>query len=174
MKLKSLTKTIGEFIRNEAGTYVTVFALATPAIFGAITASVEMSSISRIRAQLQAALDASALATGKHLAITTDEDVLSGYARDFFDSNLGSALEPEKISFGFQILDVPDSGKRIRVSANYDYDFYMKFLGMDERGKVRLSMKVVNQETGEDITEQLKAERDAERAQRDQQKAAGE
>jgi polyribonucleotide nucleotidyltransferase len=50
----------------------------------------------------------------------------------------------------------------------------VKFLGMDERGKVRLSMKVVNQETGEDITEQLKAERDAERAQRDQQKAAGE
>jgi polyribonucleotide nucleotidyltransferase len=50
----------------------------------------------------------------------------------------------------------------------------VKFLGMDERGKVRLSMKVVNQETGEDITEQLKAERDAERNQRDQQKAAGE
>jgi polyribonucleotide nucleotidyltransferase len=36
-------------------------------------------------------------------------------------------------------------------------------------------MKVVDQETGEDITEKLKAERDAERNQRDQQKqAAGE
>ena len=46
----------------------------------------------------------------------------------------------------------------------------VKFLGMDERGKVRLSMKVVDQETGEDITEKLKAERDAERAQRDQQR----
>ena len=50
----------------------------------------------------------------------------------------------------------------------------VKFLGMDERGKVRLSMKVVDQETGEDITEKLKAERDAERAQRDQKQAAGE
>jgi polyribonucleotide nucleotidyltransferase len=39
----------------------------------------------------------------------------------------------------------------------------VKFLGMDDRGKVRLSMKVVDQETGEDITEKLKAERDAER-----------
>ena len=132
MKLSALSKTLGEFLRNEAGTYVTVFALATPAIFGAVSASVEMSSISRIRAQLQAALDASALATGKHLAITTDEDVLAVYARDYFDSNLGSALEPEKISFGFQFLDSPNSGKRIRVSANYDYDFMMKFLGMDE------------------------------------------
>ena len=37
----------------------------------------------------------------------------------------------------------------------------MKFLGADERGKIRLSMKVVDQETGEDITEKLKAERAA-------------
>lgn len=63
-----------------------------------------------------------------------------------------------------KVTDVVKEGDKVKV----------KFLGMDERGKVRLSMKVVNQETGEDITEQLKAERDAERAQRDQQKAAGE
>jgi polyribonucleotide nucleotidyltransferase len=35
----------------------------------------------------------------------------------------------------------------------------VKFLGTDDRGKVRLSMKVVDQATGEDITEKLKAER---------------
>ncbi|MBD2747578.1 polyribonucleotide nucleotidyltransferase [Microvirga sp. BT688] len=63
-----------------------------------------------------------------------------------------------------KVTDVVKEGDKVKV----------KFLGMDERGKVRLSMKVVNQETGEDITEQLKAERDAERSQRDQQKAAGE
>src|ERR671917_1072677 len=63
-----------------------------------------------------------------------------------------------------KVTDVVKEGDKVKV----------KFLGMDERGKVRLSMKVVNQETGEDITEQLKAERDAERAQRDQQRQAGE
>ncbi|GEO14100.1 polyribonucleotide nucleotidyltransferase [Microvirga aerophila] len=64
-----------------------------------------------------------------------------------------------------KVTDVVKEGDKVKV----------KFLGMDERGKVRLSMKVVDQETGEDITEQLKAERDAEKAQRDQQKqAAGE
>ncbi len=64
-----------------------------------------------------------------------------------------------------KVTDVVKEGDKVKV----------KFLGMDERGKVRLSMKVVNQETGEDVTEQLKAERDAEKAQRDQQKqAAGE
>jgi polyribonucleotide nucleotidyltransferase len=63
-----------------------------------------------------------------------------------------------------KVTDVVKEGDKVKV----------KFLGMDERGKVRLSMKVVDQETGEDITEKLKAERDAERNQRDQQKAAGE
>jgi polyribonucleotide nucleotidyltransferase len=34
----------------------------------------------------------------------------------------------------------------------------VKLLGFDERGKVRLSMKVVDQQTGEDIEAKLKAE----------------
>jgi polyribonucleotide nucleotidyltransferase len=51
-------------------------------------------------------------------------------------------------------------------------------LGQDERGKIRLSMKVVDQETGEDLTEKLKAERDQERSRENQERgprqAAGE
>ena len=85
---------------------------------------------------------------------------------NFFGSRDGlvhiSELAPQRVA---KVTDVVKEGDKVKV----------KFLGMDERGKVRLSMKVVNQETGEDITEQLKAQRDAERAQRDQQKqAAGE
>jgi polyribonucleotide nucleotidyltransferase len=34
----------------------------------------------------------------------------------------------------------------------------VKLLGFDERGKVRLSMKVVDQETGEDLEAKEKAE----------------
>ena len=34
----------------------------------------------------------------------------------------------------------------------------VKLLGFDERGKVRLSMKVVDQETGEDLEAKQKAE----------------
>jgi polyribonucleotide nucleotidyltransferase len=63
-----------------------------------------------------------------------------------------------------KVTDVVKEGDKIKV----------KFLGTDERGKVRLSMKVVDQETGEDLTEKLKAERDAERAQQKQRQAAGE
>lgn len=44
--------------------------------------------------------------------------------------------------------DVVSEGQEVRV----------KVLGIDERGKVRLSMKVVDQETGEDLSLKPKAD----------------
>jgi polyribonucleotide nucleotidyltransferase len=35
---------------------------------------------------------------------------------------------------------------------------FVKLMGFDERGKVRLSMKVVDQETGKEIVREKKAE----------------
>jgi polyribonucleotide nucleotidyltransferase len=84
---------------------------------------------------------------------------------NFFGSKDGlvhiSQLAPRRVQ---KVTDVVKEGDKVKV----------KLLGFDERGKVRLSMKVVDQETGEDITEKLKAEREAEKAQRDQKQAAGE
>jgi len=56
--------------------------------------------------------------------------------------------------------DVVKEGDKVKV----------KLLGVDDRGKVRLSMKVVDQQTGEDLEAKQKAE------QRDQPRdaAAGE
>ncbi|HEX2556339.1 MAG TPA: polyribonucleotide nucleotidyltransferase [Microvirga sp.] len=83
---------------------------------------------------------------------------------NFFGSRDGlvhiSELAPRRVA---KVTDVVKEGEKVKV----------KFLGMDERGKVRLSMKVVDQETGEDITEKLKAEREAEK-NRERQQAAGE
>ncbi|WP_336486768.1 polyribonucleotide nucleotidyltransferase [Methylobacterium nigriterrae] len=53
-----------------------------------------------------------------------------------------------------KVTDVVKEGDKVKV----------KFLGQDDRGKIRLSMKVVDQQTGEDITEKLKSEREAERS----------
>jgi polyribonucleotide nucleotidyltransferase len=69
-----------------------------------------------------------------------------------------SELAPRRVQ---KVQDVVKEGDKVKV----------KFLGQDERGKIRLSMKVVDQATGEDITEKLKAERDAEKA-REKQGAA--
>ncbi len=71
---------------------------------------------------------------------------------NFFGSRDGlvhiSELAPQRVA---KVTDVVKEGDVVKV----------KFLGTDERGKVRLSMKVVDQQTGEDITEKLKAERAA-------------
>ncbi|MDP3257024.1 S1 RNA-binding domain-containing protein, partial [Bosea sp. (in: a-proteobacteria)] len=57
-----------------------------------------------------------------------------------------------------KVSDVVKEGDKVKV----------KFLGQDDRGKIRLSMKVVDQETGEDLTEKLKAQRDAEKSREKQ------
>jgi len=79
---------------------------------------------------------------------------------NFFGSRDGlvhiSELAPRRVA---KVSDVVKEGDKVKV----------KFLGADDRGKIRLSMKVVDQETGEDITEKLKAEREAEKnRQRDE------
>jgi polyribonucleotide nucleotidyltransferase len=87
---------------------------------------------------------------------------------NFFGSRDGlvhiSQLAPKKVA---QVKDVVNEGDTVKV----------KVLGLDERGKVKLSMKVVDQETGEDLTEKLdadKATRDAEREKKRHEKPVGE
>jgi polyribonucleotide nucleotidyltransferase len=73
---------------------------------------------------------------------------------NFFGSKDGlvhiSELAPRRVQ---KVTEIVKEGDKVKV----------KFLGMDDRGKIRLSMKVVDQATGEDITEKLKAEREAEK-----------
>ncbi|WP_342359912.1 polyribonucleotide nucleotidyltransferase [Terrarubrum flagellatum] len=70
-----------------------------------------------------------------------------------------SELAPRRVA---KVTDVVQEGQKVKV----------KYLGMDDRGKVRLSMKVVDQETGEDITEKVKAEQEAYRAQKEAERQA--
>jgi len=70
---------------------------------------------------------------------------------NFFGSKDGlvhiSQLAPRRVQ---KVTDVIKEGDKVKV----------KLLGFDERGKVRLSMKVVDQETGEDLEAKQKAEAD--------------
>jgi polyribonucleotide nucleotidyltransferase len=75
---------------------------------------------------------------------------------NFFGSRDGlvhiSQLSKEKVA---QTKDVVKEGDKVKV----------KLMGFDDRGKTRLSMKVVDQQTGEDLEGKQKAERDAGRAE---------
>ena len=71
---------------------------------------------------------------------------------NFFGSRDGlvhvSQIAPKRIE---KVSDVLKEGDKVKV----------KLLGFDERGKTRLSMKVVDQETGEDLEKKEKAEETA-------------
>jgi polyribonucleotide nucleotidyltransferase len=75
---------------------------------------------------------------------------------NFFGSRDGlvhvSQIAKDRIG---KVSDVLKEGDKVKV----------KLVGFDERGKVRLSMKVVDQETGEDLEAKQKAERDSQRAE---------
>ena len=54
-----------------------------------------------------------------------------------------SELEPRRVN---QVTDVVNEGDKVKV----------KCIGIDDRGKVKLSMKRVDQETGEDLEQAAK------------------
>jgi polyribonucleotide nucleotidyltransferase len=74
---------------------------------------------------------------------------------NFFGSRDGlvhiSQLAPQRVQ---KTTDVVKEGDKVKV----------KLLGFDDRGKVRLSMKVVDQQTGEDLEAKQKAEREQQQA----------
>jgi polyribonucleotide nucleotidyltransferase len=71
-----------------------------------------------------------------------------------------SQLAPRRVQ---KVTDVVKEGDKVKV----------KLLGFDERGKVRLSMKAVDQATGEDLEAKQKAEAEQQRATEQREAAAG-
>jgi polyribonucleotide nucleotidyltransferase len=71
-----------------------------------------------------------------------------------------SQLAPRRVQ---KVTDVVKEGDKVKV----------KLLGFDERGKVRLSMKVVDQTTGEDIEAKQKAEAEQQRGAEPREAAVG-
>src|SRR5216684_2567909 len=71
-----------------------------------------------------------------------------------------SQLAPRRVQ---KVTDVVKEGDKVKV----------KLLGFDERGKVRLSMKVVDQTTGEDLEAKQKAEAEQQRGGEQREAAAG-
>jgi polyribonucleotide nucleotidyltransferase len=71
-----------------------------------------------------------------------------------------SQLAPRRVQ---KVTEVVKEGDRVKV----------KLLGFDERGKVRLSMKAVDQATGEDLEAKQKAEPEQGRLEQQKEMAAG-
>jgi polyribonucleotide nucleotidyltransferase len=72
-----------------------------------------------------------------------------------------SELAPQRVK---QVSDVVEVGQQVKV----------KVIGMDDRGKVKLSMKVIDQQTGADISDQIAKEDAERRAQRNAERGNAE
>jgi len=117
-----MISTLRRFLADRAGSYGPMFALMSVPLFGSVAAAVEYSRVYEVKSSLQNALDAAALATAKELSYSQEETYLAQYARDFFDSNLPSTLDPADIGFTFAYEAATSGGNNVRLTASYDYD----------------------------------------------------
>jgi Mg-chelatase subunit ChlD len=123
---------IRDFLADTAGTYGTLFAVASLPVMGSVSAALEYSSVYRTKAAIQQALDAAALAAAKELAYSNDVNYLKAYGRDFFDANLNSVVDPKDVDFNLQFFAGDVGGGRIDVTAYHVYDTYMAgVIGID-------------------------------------------
>src|SRR5215470_14572181 len=103
---------------------------------------------------------------GGHIYAGTVVKVMDfGAFVNFFGAKDGlvhiSQLAPRRVQ---KVTDVVKEGDKVKV----------KLLGFDERGKVRLSMKIVDQQTGEDLEAKQKAEAEQHRSDHQREAASAE
>ena len=122
-----------KFLGDKRGNLALTSALALVPMMAAVAAAVDYSQISRHTTNLQQALDAAALATGKKLGTLQNNTQLADYSENFFFSNVGH-LDPNTITFTFDDSNLAD-GTTILLKAHYNYPLlFGGFLGTDSYG----------------------------------------
>lgn len=78
---------LARFVRHEGGNYALVFALAMVPVSGTVAAAIDYSIMTRIKTELQAAVDGSVLAAARSFSDDYTTNKLSELGRDYFDGN---------------------------------------------------------------------------------------
>jgi len=122
-----------KFLSDKRGNLALTSAIALVPMIAAVAAAVDYSQISRYSANLQQALDASALATGKKLGTFQSSTQLADYSEKFFYANIGR-LDPNTVTFTYDDSNLSD-GSTILLKASYNYPMlFGGFLGTDNYG----------------------------------------
>ncbi len=109
------------------------FALLSVPLMGTVGSAIEYSRLSQVKSELQHALDAAALATGKELSKSGNTPALQTFARAYFDANLHPNIKPNDVVFGYNIFAGPNGGTRIKLTARHDHHVTMgNFLSVNE------------------------------------------
>ena len=122
-----------KFLSDKRGNLALTSAIALVPMMAAVAAAVDYSQISRHSANLQQALDASALATGKKLGTFQSSTQLADYSENFFYANIGH-LDPNVVTFSYDDTNL-SNGSTILLKASYNYPMmFGGFLGTDNYG----------------------------------------
>lgn len=117
-----------QFCKNVRGNYGLLTAIAMVPIMGAVALAVDYTELSRQRAQTINALDAAGIATARFIASgsagsgdqTAYETAVKQYAKDFFESNLGS-VDPDDTELTVLLPNKNFGGGTLKLTAKMTY-----------------------------------------------------
>ncbi|BCH26578.1 hypothetical protein MesoLjLb_63630 [Mesorhizobium sp. L-8-3] len=114
---------IRRFLRDIRGNYAMMTAIATVPIMGGLALAVDYGQMSRQRHDTLNALDAAGIATAHRILSGATETEVKAYAKDFFETNLGS-VSPEDATLSIVLPQNNTGGGTLKLSAKLKYRPY--------------------------------------------------
>lgn len=110
-----------KFLKDESGNYALMTAVAIVPILAGLGLAVDYSALLRQRAEVQNAVDASCVATGRRVVDGATNAQLIQYAEDFFNSNL-KTIDPADTDVEVTLPDSDSGGGILTVKANFTFE----------------------------------------------------
>lgn len=110
-----------KFLKDESGNYALMTAVAIVPILAGLGLAVDYSALLRQRAEVQNAVDASCVATGRRVVDGATNAQLIQYAEDFFEANL-KTIDPADTDVEVTLPDSDTGGGILTVKANFTFE----------------------------------------------------
>jgi Flp pilus assembly protein TadG len=114
---------IRKFLRDIRGNYAMMTAIATVPIMGGLALAIDYGQMSRQRQDTLNALDAAGIATAHRILAGAKDDEAKAYAKDFFETNLGS-VNPSDATLTVVLPQNNTGGGTLKLTANLKYRPY--------------------------------------------------
>ncbi len=147
-KKNSVLSALKSALRNESGNFAMIMGLTAFPLIGVTALAVDYANFERQKSFVQSSLDAAALATSKEYASgaftgtpAEVETKLETYAKDFFEANLPSQINKEKVTLNAVIEEeekqdsngIPFSEKSVALDVDLEYDtFFAKAIDYEK------------------------------------------
>lgn len=117
---ESLSEKAGRFCGDERGNFAMITAILLVPLLLAGMVAIDATNLMRARNNVQAALDAAALAVGKRFSTGASEADMKDYGGKVFNVNL-TALSADRVTFAVQFPQTSNDNQQIEATANFIY-----------------------------------------------------